>query len=914
MIQQLIDSVLWKNVEELWDAPVQPELGSEWRTWKQEATKLLNTSNSLCSSGDSGKQIYHDCVSISHQMNEKHSKLEIHQSEGFTAETDTGSFRYQSEANVMDTNSSYIHCKDLANSSALGTDKHDASMKIAHKIDITGENDLTNNDPIQTPFGVEASCGKTPFESDLGSQNKYRRCSSFIEAKGRQCGRWASDGEIYCCVHLKSYPRFSSSQAEQSSPIETSLCEGITVHGKNCKHRARHGSVFCKKHGRHGGSINEIDCKRILNPPKKKFKRKCEERDFSGNSSSADVGFKNEIQAGNLVSIVIGETLNHGNCLMDKSNIYDSLPASNVYSVDNPCCIGQDNNNIDGQCQEGTKWYMYCEKHFPDFLKCHRDGKSELISKDAFIDLLKSCGSKVDQIYLHRACELLYTYMKNNITNQNLIFTEESMGKWVLSEISKDRNVGEFILKLISNERSKIGRIWGLNIENTNLVGSSEGKPVPTVVAAIEKQLQNEMTMRCKICKEEFSNAKTLGTHWMDIHKKEAHWLFRGYACSICLNSFTNKKVLFGHVTEKHGLQFLEHSALLRCMMCNSLLSNLEKLWEHILSFHLSYFKLTANQDIELNVDCKPYKDNDSASRQNDGQRFICKSCGLKFDLLPDLGRHHQVAHGNSTSMIRLRKSRTTQLKTSKLHHSRLKKYARSNFQASSSVIAARLRIQTQASETVELGKLLESHCFNVAETLFAEAHQTKPNPSNSEILSVARFACCQTFIHNALVEKFGTPLRNLYLKAAKFCSELNIPISWHLEKFICPNGCKPLKKLRSLDPLTVLPDKPLEPRVISLDRIDDGEWEMEECHYILSPKHFIEKYAGPIVLCEDVSFGKEPIPLACVIDENLKHLLSVASDGTYVVQNSRNPLPWLRFTYVTERLLDPSLHFDLKV
>jgi len=36
---------------------------------------------------------------------------------------------------------------------------------------------------------------------------------------------------------------------------------------------------------------------------------------------------------------------------------------------------------------------------------------------------------------------------------------------------------------------------------------------------------------------------------------------------------------------------------------------------------------------------------NDNSENQSSSRKFSCRFCDLKFDLLPDIGRHHQAAH-----------------------------------------------------------------------------------------------------------------------------------------------------------------------------------------------------------------------------------------------------------------------------
>ncbi|XP_039053404.1 histone-lysine N-methyltransferase SUVR5-like isoform X1 [Hibiscus syriacus] len=101
---------------------------------------------------------------------------------------------------------------------------------------------------------------------DAGSKN--RQCIAFIESKGRQCVRWANEGDVYCCVHLASRFTGTSSKMEGTPPVDTLMCEGTTVLGTRCKHRSLYGSSFCKKHR------PKNDANNIFLSPKHTQKRK----------------------------------------------------------------------------------------------------------------------------------------------------------------------------------------------------------------------------------------------------------------------------------------------------------------------------------------------------------------------------------------------------------------------------------------------------------------------------------------------------------------------------------------------------------------------------------------------------------------------------------------------------------------
>lgn len=924
-------SVQWSKVEDLWSAPVQPELGPEWKTWKQEALKWFSTSHPIANGANKRRGNYDTSASMKLQITCKRPKLEIGQAECSAFQMETSDCRILSQVDQVDTDSAHSICQGIVGSTP---GCQPLEVQSVSQVDVPMDLGIVDDRRVEIPDG--GGCVKLIEASEqlsTGGRNgnaapyQYRQCSAFIAAKGRQCGRWASDGDVYCCVHTNASSGGKSLQ-DQRPPPDAPMCAGMTTHGHNCKHRARLGSAFCKKH-RLRKNDDSLDMNNLSASSSGKLKRKFAENSAlekisSSNASNSEelrliTEYETSIQE-TLIPISVGVTLDERNCLMRASELHNALPTPvKVASHDFPCCIGYYGQSNSEQCLENAKKHtLYCEKHIPKFLKRARNGKSRLVSKDVFINLLKKCSSRKQKLYLHQACELLYGFMKKSLSRQKP-FCKSDIMDWTLSEASKDLNVGEYLLKLVSCEREKIMRLWSFDSDKGKDTISSGSN----ALVIHEKGHNSEMAVKCKICAAEFADDKLLGAHWTDNHKKEARWLFRGYACAVCMSSFTNRKVLESHVIDRHGVQFLEHSLLFRCMSCNCHFVNPEQLWQHILSSHQAEFGMTNHS--QQNVMNQPNKttfwqSNDLSVNEDDSQKFICRFCGLKFDLLPDLGRHHQVAHMHPSSINHFRGNHY--IKHTRHCHPRYKKsfggafrfkkqtsYSmQKRFPSSNLALSLRPKLKSQVSETIALGTLLESHCADVAETLFSEMQKTKPRPSNSEILSIARSVCCKISLRNELETKYGGLPENLYLKAAKLCSELNIQIGWHVEGFICPNGCKPCMTPHCLAPKKVTTDGIWDPPTPSVEFANDRKWEMEESHYVLDPKNF--NWIGTqktIVLCEDVSFGKEQVPVVCVVDEDLKGMFSINQEPPAM-------MPWQGFTYITKRLLEPSLALDAEV
>ncbi|KAJ6847897.1 histone-lysine N-methyltransferase SUVR5 [Iris pallida] len=953
MVQELVASMQWDKMAELWNAPVQPDLGPEWKSWKQEAMKWFSTSHPVASVADMEQGNCDISTGMESQISRKRLKLEVRRAENCLSQMEISDCRILSRINQGDTDSGHSIFQE--NLGSRYEPHKEALPKSAAALDSatvdTRWNDISakseDSKSIQITKAVPAD-GKTGMIAMANAPYQYRQCSAFIAVKGRQCGRRASDGEAYCCVHLNSHSWGKLPLEEQRPPPDSPMCEGMTTHGDKCKHRARLGSSFCKKHRlqRNNDSIKmNILSTSFANSTKREICHN-DAIEFSSLNASNGEEFglvrEHEICTKEmLIPVVVGVTLDERNCLMNESELSSAIPIPvRAPSQGLPRCIGFHGQNNGEQCPDDAKKHtLYCEKHLPRFLKRARNGRSRLVSKDVFLYLLRNCCSRKQKLYLHQACDLLYGFMKSSLSRQKPVSKGDIMD-WILSEASKDLNVGEYLLKLVSSEREKIAKLWSFATTGDKQAYNAETKMPPSTLQKHGKDHGSEKTVKCKICAGEFPDDQTMGVHWTEVHKKEARLLFRGYACAVCMSSFTNRKVLEAHVKEIHGVQFLEHSILFRCMSCNSHFVNPEHLWQHVFSFHLKEFRMpdqspdnchTLDQLDQVSqqtlVSGNGLCQNNGKSEREGSHRYICRFCGLKFDLLPDLGRHHQVAHMNPSSVSQfLPKRRHHYGKHNRPCHPRFKKRfgaayrfkqqasfgLQKQFPPPNSVFSLRPKLTSHISENMALGRLLESHCSDVAETLFAEIQKTKPRPSNSEILSIARTTCCRINLHAALEVKYGMLPENLYLKAAKLCSELNIEVGWHLEGFICPRGCRPHTNTLSVTPLQSSSDGSVDAPSLPGDAISDTKWDMEEPHFILSPKDFnwnpVQKVT---ILCEDVSFGKEPVPVACVIDNDLKDSLDIRFDEASYGQATT--MPWQSFTYVTKRLIEPSLGLDSK-
>ncbi|KAL8231386.1 hypothetical protein R6Q57_001164 [Mikania cordata] len=853
------DAIKWNEVHTLSNPSVNPEVSSEWKTVKPEVMKWFSMSNPPFNCENSEQQNNDSFPNTSPQVNRKRAKLEIRRAEVAAPQLETG---------LRSLDGPIVPLSGEV--SLLGTTEPDRWGEIV--VEAENNNQETRFRNLET----------TPL-------NKNKQCTAFIEAKGRRCVRWANDGDVYCCVHLSS--RFSTNLVKievNTQPTDAQLCDGITVLGTKCKHRALPGSSSCKKHRSIKDTVGIS-----LSPPENKLKRKLEDES------------REDSEASNCKEIVLSGYF--GTQVADLMRTESNGGGPGPGPVH---CVGDD-----VVCYETpTRHTLYCDKHLPNWLKRARNGKSRIVSKDTFVDLLKGCQSHEQKIHLHQACELFYKFFKSVLSLRSPVPKEIQL-QWVISEASKDVKTGHFLMKLVCSEKERLTRLWGFDSGNI----AQYQEPVKALMPNNNHNNDENIIIKCNICLVEFVDDQMLAKHWIDNHKNEARSVFKQYVCAICLDSFTKSNLLEAHVQERHNVEFVEQCMLYQCIPCGNRFGNPDQLWAHVGSHHPAHFRQLQNIVLVPPHGDGSGKGNGSIQAQNvnssnkvGSKRYICRFCGLKFDLLPDLGRHHQAAHmGLNPGGSRKRGAGATFL-ANKLKSGRrfkkglgmrnrglinLKKHNQESFiQATEG--------EYQSAESITLGRLAESECSDVAKLLYSKISKTKPHPGNIELLAMACSACCKTSFQTSLEKKYENLPERLYLKAAKLCSERNVVIEWHQEGYICQKGCKFITDdSHHLPSLKNLPESSLRPET---ETSPPSEWLMDECHYIVNfsnPRLESSEKSG-IVLCDDISFGKESVPIACVVDE---HLLGSLHDDDG--QSNSCFLPWESFTYVTKSLIDQSVN-----
>ncbi|KAF2295108.1 hypothetical protein GH714_031540 [Hevea brasiliensis] len=252
--EELSDSILWNEVNSLWNAPVQPTLGSEWKTWKHEVMKWFSTSHPVSSSGDVEKRSCDSPSTMSLQVGRKRPKLEVRRAESHASQVETSS---PLQTMTVEIDSEFFNNRDIINAATVtsglpkeeyfreGAAPTESPCSVTDKWEkIVVE--AGNSELMQTKDIERTPINEVLDKKTIDAGNKNRQCIAFIESKGRQCVRWANDGDVYCCVHLATRFIGSSTRAEASPPVNSPMCEGTTVLGTRCKHRSLPGSSFCK--------------------------------------------------------------------------------------------------------------------------------------------------------------------------------------------------------------------------------------------------------------------------------------------------------------------------------------------------------------------------------------------------------------------------------------------------------------------------------------------------------------------------------------------------------------------------------------------------------------------------------------------------------------------------------------------
>lgn len=243
-----------------------------------------------------------------------------------------------------------------------------------------------------------------------------------------------------------------------------------------------------------------------------------------------------------------------------------------------------------------------------------------------------------------------------------------------------------------------------------------------------------------------------------------------------------------------------------------------------------------------------------------------CRFCGLEFALLPDLARHHQADHAAIKQAF---------------------------------IINGRGECQTGIYTLTKDGIIgpLQGELLNRA-------------PNSRELLEVARSTCCKDWFFKELGKRYAYLPPRLFVQAAQICSEAKLEISWHQDKYLCPDGCK------SYIPPQSMPSLGMNVSAFAKSPSNDCAGDAK-AHTVggldLLPSNK-NSISNKMVLSEDLSNGLEKVPIRCVVDGSVIEpcTCSLCTEGGSLT-SSGDSQPWNNFVYITQRHLDPSLGLDTK-
>ncbi|XP_073391903.1 uncharacterized protein [Physcomitrium patens] len=175
--------------------------------------------------------------------------------------------------------------------------------------------------------------------------------------------------------------------------------------------------------------------------------------------------------------------------------------------------------------------------------------------------------------------------------------------------------------------------------------------------------------------------------------------------------------------------------------------------------------------------------------------------------------------------------------------------------------------------------------------------------PTSAEMLNAARVACCKDFMYRELAKKHTNLHQSLHLQVIALCSAMGVDIQWQADAFICPNQCSPFHAAGAAAPLLD----------VDMAGFSEAPFKAQAGPTLLKTIDMKDFMKGKhMVIHEDLSNGQEPVPIPCVIDEDLLRPCTCAN----CCENGINAAlevaePWKTFSYINKRLLDPSLGLD---
>ncbi|KAH7446443.1 hypothetical protein KP509_01G055800 [Ceratopteris richardii] len=882
LAKELKNAVVWDEVGKLWDQVEQVKLGSEWKTWKENSVNESNTYitghrrplDEQCSDIDGGHDNQHfllyDGIKDDAIQDRKRVKIED--------------------------NSSVPELKD----------------RNAYIVSVSAASNETRSSSL------------TPHKS--------------------------SANELANALHDKKKGKrpMVDARRDDSSGL---ICIGTTKYRRRCTHKAKDGSVYCLKHM---VKLDNAD-NHAADPSSGEISGRMEPK-LHLDQSVKDVTFSKKQK---LV------TVNAGQSTLTCSKTAKLASKKAVHFANSMRCIGWCGNGL--QCSHRAKvGFSYCEKHLPSSVKGH---ERSFPNNDT-----ERHRSQENSMCLKRVRKLVNEYInvrlgEDGAQSSDHTNTCQRMIDAICAQLNGNLSVSETLYKLVSSEMDNLKRHFEQEV--TEVQAPSSG-PFPALLdeagcskgsaggeVLIEQlsnvELLNHVTMqsttsisgyRCRFCTQDFNELNTLGEHWRSSHKKEAQKHFRRFACKHCNLPFTNKKGLYRHRNSHHPEMCspTKSSLLAVCKVCSGQFTNFDELWKHVICSHsdqlCTFGPVSRSKDLSTtpwmvqgpesfdfgkcsdcdkrfstytelqqhrecshkSEDADLHRENsESISSKKDELKFKCKHCGLRFRLLPDLGRHHQAEHKPAQNV----KSKTTREDESLYRTDDEWKSNIEGQKEQKKLQKLNVRRAPMLSPTSETTSTTQNAVHSNQVIAVDARGYNGPFPPESDILAIARSVCCINKLCSVFQEKYTWLPESLALEVSRLCNEANITLEILREGYICPNSCKHVKPSRSISLST-------NDLSSSLQRNDPSNNTHQPTHVkdivIANRKGCLN---DKLVLCEDISFGKERVPIPCVVDADALGPCSCPICFGTTNNDPETLKPWLHFTYVVQRTLDPSLGLD---
>ncbi|XP_002986381.2 histone-lysine N-methyltransferase SUVR5 [Selaginella moellendorffii] len=937
--KELVNAVLWETVHALWDAPEQSAVGTEWKDWKRAVIENRSVYPSISMTPDSSlfadsetlkrRRLSSDAANV--ELALKRSKLDVRR-------------RYPTQLIPVSTP---VKKEDEVNGYTADNQQRPKAPSAEVLTSTPASVPKSEDDDLSGRSSSLINQSTAPISKRLSSN--YQLCAAYMEKKKRQCTRFPSQGSLYCCKHMSlafgdgiegvkklEYtppppppppPKAVAATPKSSTTIipkmpGDKICEGITKYGRRCTHRAKEDSLFCKKHSfADAPHLNPqlVTAESSQRATEENVEPEPQQHEFK-EEAETDAKTQQEPPTGEDVKEESSPRRRKVTASIERARNYSwhlkrmgRIIRNNGPAATRVRCLGRCVNG--DQCSHKSRpGSFYCEKHQPDSNSQQEDAApSEVKKLDEAQTVLKA------KSWLSRYME---SAKMEGASTSDTTDSADKLLDWVLAEASKDIHAATALMKLVNQRKDKLGRFLKLQER------AEASKPTPEGAAEVEGKCPEQLSgdqaeqkqqekIKCSICDDEFAEMVELGNHWKASHETEAHWFLKGYACKECNKEFTNKSSLERHCKTDHEA-LTDVPAVHICINCDEQFPHFEALWDHVVSGHSDHLSamptlalpaedpaedtkmpdddlVTAeepfpvlsddNQQDSLDdedfmdipssdysadeMEALEYLDGNCYSVDNDGSehKYTCKLCGKKFRALPDLGRHHQAVH-MSSHVGTISKSRTgvTQGNRSNRRRGKLSQHGMNSI----------LRIK-KALHSVQQQKSERSEAERGA------AAKLPGPPGDDEILAAARSACCEARFYRTLEEQYDSVPKGTHANAVKLAAPQEI--EWARDGFTCPQNCT-----------ARAPERTSEMRL----------------HVFRKGAVAASARKKSVVLCEDISFGKERVPVPCVEDEETDpcNCLQCREGKSYHVDSLK---PWETFSYVTDRLLDPSLGLDTK-